>query len=81
MNGMSFRCTARLLQASHRAIEAVPCQHQLSLSCSRRDSKWANSALVVAVGPSDWEPWTPSLGPLAGMAMQMEAERYASHVT
>lgn len=27
------------------------------MSFSRRDSRWANSALVVAVGQNDWQPW------------------------
>jgi hypothetical protein len=27
------------------------------MSFSRRDSRWANSAVVVAVGERDWQPW------------------------
>lgn len=27
------------------------------MSFSRRDSQWANSAVVVAVGETDWQPW------------------------
>lgn len=38
----------------------------------RRDSKWANSALVVTVQPADWAHLLPEHGPLAGMALQQE---------
>lgn len=27
------------------------------MSFSQRNSQWANSAVVVAVGESDWQPW------------------------
>ncbi|PRW58781.1 proton phosphate symporter [Chlorella sorokiniana] len=48
------------------------------MSFSRRDSKWANSALVVTVQPADWEHLLPEHGPLAGMALQQEFEREAA---
>lgn len=38
----------------------------------RRNSKWANSALVVTVQPGDWEHLQAEHGPLAGMALQQE---------
>lgn len=44
----------------------------------RRDSKWANSALVVAVQPGDWAHLEAAHGPLAGMALQQEYEREAA---
>lgn len=44
----------------------------------RRDSKWANSALVVAVTPRDWSHLEAAHGPLAGMALQQEYEREAA---
>lgn len=44
----------------------------------RRDSKWANSALVAAVQPADWAHLTPAHGPLAGMALQQQFEREAA---
>ena len=31
----------------------------------------------MAVGPSDWEPWSASHGSMAGVALQLEAERCA----
>ena len=43
--------------------------------CSRRNSQWANAALVVAVQPSDWAHFDAQHGPLAGVALQVEAER------
>ena len=54
---------------------AAGTQNWTTFARSRRDSKWANSALVVAVGSTDWEPWTASHGPMAGVALQVEAER------
>ncbi|KAK9829431.1 hypothetical protein WJX72_005837 [[Myrmecia] bisecta] len=48
------------------------------MSFSRRNSVWANSALVVGVGASDWAPFIDSFGPLAGMQLQVEAEREAA---
>jgi hypothetical protein len=41
-------------------------------SASRRDSRWANSALVVTVQPSDWAHLAPRHGALAGVALQQE---------
>lgn len=48
------------------------------MSFSRRDSKWANSALVVAVQPGDWQHLEAQHGPLAGMALQQQYEREAA---
>lgn len=45
---------------------------------SRRNSVWANSALVVNVGPSDWGHHTAAHGVLAGVAFQQEMEREAA---
>lgn len=44
----------------------------------RRDSKWANSALVVAVQPPDWQHLLAAHGPLAGVALQRRYEREAA---
>ena len=49
------------------------------VACSRRNSLWANSALVVAVQPSDWAHLEPQHGALAGVALQIQAERYTTH--
>ena len=46
--------------------------HALYFYVYRRDSKWANSALVVTVQPADWAHLLPRHGPLAGMALQQE---------
>lgn len=46
------------------------------MSPSRRDSRFANSGIVVAVGQADLEKYK-SLGPLAGMKFQMEIEQQA----
>ena len=51
------------------------------VACSRRNSLWANSALVVAVQPSDWAHLEPQHGALAGVALQVQAERYTNHLT
>jgi hypothetical protein len=45
------------------------------MSFSRRNSEWANSALVAGVGPADWAHLEAAHGPLAGMALQVEIER------
>jgi uncharacterized FAD-dependent dehydrogenase len=45
---------------------------------SRRDSRWANSALVVAVQPADWQHLLAAHGPLAGVALQRRYEREAA---
>ncbi|KAL3154855.1 hypothetical protein ABBQ38_011397 [Trebouxia sp. C0009 RCD-2024] len=50
------------------------------MSFSRRNSKWANAALVVAVQPSDWAHLDAQHGPLAGVALQVEAERLAARM-
>jgi uncharacterized FAD-dependent dehydrogenase len=46
------------------------------MSLSRRDSPYANSGLVVAVEPVDWEQ-AGFTGPLGGMAFQRAVERAA----
>ena len=48
------------------------------MSFSRRDSRWANSALVATVGPGDWGHLSPAHGALAAMEFQMEIEREAA---
>jgi hypothetical protein len=46
------------------------------MSPSRRDSQYANSGLVVAITDKDLEPYADE-GPLAGLALQQELERWA----
>lgn len=46
------------------------------MSPSRRDSKFANSGIVVAVSEKDFKPYERR-GPLAGMYFQMEVEQKA----
>ncbi|MGA0555092.1 FAD-dependent protein [Larkinella sp. VNQ87] len=46
------------------------------MSPSRRDSKYANSGLVVAIHDTDLKPYRP-YGPLAGMQFQKEVEQRA----
>ncbi|MGF7217540.1 hypothetical protein GGR92_003714 [Spirosoma lacussanchae] len=46
------------------------------MSPSRRDSKYANSGLVVAITEADLKPYEDE-GPLAGLALQQELERWA----
>ncbi|KAG7353750.1 FAD dependent oxidoreductase [Nitzschia inconspicua] len=50
------------------------------MSFSRRDSIWANSALVVTVSPDDdvLEEYKEKYGVMAGLAFQREMERRAS---
>eukprot|EP00873_Tetraselmis_striata_P000080 jgi/Tetstr1/420344/TSEL_011464.t1 len=48
------------------------------MSFSRRNSKWANSALVVGVLPEDWAPWEPEFGSLAGVHLQETIEQRAA---
>jgi uncharacterized FAD-dependent dehydrogenase len=50
------------------------------MSFSRRDSKWANSALVVTVSPDDevLKDYAEKYGVLAGLQFQREMERKAS---
>lgn len=49
------------------------------MSPSRRDSKFANSGIVVAVNESDYKPYAKH-GPLAGMYFQQEVEQRACKV-
>jgi len=44
------------------------------MSFSRRNSTWANSALVSTVAESDWSHLVPEHKELAGMALQREVE-------
>ncbi len=46
------------------------------MSPSRRDSKFANSGLVVAINEVDYQPYAAH-GPLAGLAFQHEVEQRA----
>ncbi|WP_080057379.1 NAD(P)/FAD-dependent oxidoreductase [Spirosoma aerolatum] len=46
------------------------------MSPSRRDSQYANSGLVVAITDADLRPYADE-GPLAGLALQQELERWA----
>eukprot|EP00798_Chlamydomonas_sp_ICE-L_P017843 gene17843-24229_t len=48
------------------------------MSFSRRNSQWANSALVVTMKPSDWAPYEKKHGPLAGVALQRSMEQAGS---
>ena len=52
-------------------------ERSLNYVCSRRNSIWANAALVVTVGPSDWAHLESEHGPLAAMQLQVAAERCA----
>ena len=49
------------------------------MSPSRRDSKWANSGLVVAITDADLKPYAQH-GPLAGLMLQQEIEQRACRV-
>lgn len=49
------------------------------MSPSRRDSKFANSGLVVAITDADLKPYADE-GPLAGLALQQDLERWACRV-
>jgi len=49
------------------------------MSPSRRDSKFANSGIVMALSPSRFKKYTEH-GPLAGLYFQMEIERQACQV-
>lgn len=44
----------------------------------RRNSVWANSALVATVAAPDWAHHVPAEGPLAGVALQAEYERWGA---
>lgn len=46
------------------------------MSPSRRDSQYANSGLVVAIANEDLKPYAGE-GPLAGLALQQDLERWA----
>jgi len=46
------------------------------MSFSKRESLWANSALVATVGEADWSHHVGRHGPLAGMRLQQDVERY-----
>ncbi|MDB5242778.1 MAG: dependent oxidoreductase [Spirosoma sp.] len=46
------------------------------MSPSRRDSRYANSGLVVAITDDDLKPYATE-GPLAGLTLQQELERWA----
>lgn len=46
------------------------------MSPSRRDSKYANSGLVVSITDNDLKPYADE-GPLAGLALQQDLERWA----
>lgn len=46
------------------------------MSPSRRDSKYANSGIVVAINETDWQKYK-HLGPLAGLQLQKEVEQKA----
>ncbi|MFD2933737.1 NAD(P)/FAD-dependent oxidoreductase [Spirosoma flavum] len=46
------------------------------MSPSRRDSQFANSGLVVAIADDDLRPYADE-GPLAGLALQQDLERWA----
>ena len=46
------------------------------MSPNRRDSKYANSGIVVAINEADWQK-NKSLGPLAGLELQKEVEQRA----
>lgn len=48
------------------------------MSFSRRQSKWANAALVVGTDSSDWGHHTAQHGVLAGAQLQIDAERCAN---
>ena len=50
------------------------------MSFSARGSRWANAALVVAVGPRDWGDLVSEHGALAGVEMQRRAERVAARL-
>ena len=44
------------------------------MSFSKRNSKWANSALVVTCSEKDWSHHLPTYGPLAGVQLQRDIE-------
>jgi len=50
------------------------------MSFSKRQSQWANSALVVSVNPEDMELLHPGQGPLKGVIFQETIERKAAQL-
>ena len=50
------------------------------MSPSRRNSKYANSGMVVSVDETDWADYVEEHGPLAGMAFQQAVEQRACEV-
>jgi uncharacterized FAD-dependent dehydrogenase len=50
------------------------------MSFSRRNSVWANSALVATVDCRDWQHLEAEHGPLAGMQLQIDIEREAARL-
>lgn len=59
------------LSTSLSCVAILPCL----LSLSRRNSVWANSALVVSLQPDDWAHLVPEHGALAGMALQVRPQK------
>ncbi|WP_435354460.1 NAD(P)/FAD-dependent oxidoreductase [Emticicia sp. SJ17W-69] len=60
-------------------VPAATAQGELvvnGMSPSRRDSKFANSGVVVAINEVDWQKYK-HLGPLAGLQLQKEVEQKA----
>ncbi|MES2386560.1 MAG: FAD-dependent oxidoreductase [Bacteroidota bacterium] len=49
------------------------------MSPSRRDSKFANSGIVVSVDEEDWKAYK-ELGPMAGLELQKQLERAACNI-
>ena len=50
------------------------------MSPSRRNSKYANSGMVVSVDEQDWAEYVEEHGPLAGLALQAAVEQRACSV-
>ena len=48
------------------------------MSFSRRNSRWANSAIVVTCNENDWAHYSADHGPLAGIELQRGIEREAA---
>ncbi len=46
------------------------------MSFSRRQSQWANAALVVGTAAGDWRHHAAQHGVLAGVQLQVDAERW-----
>lgn len=61
-----------------QVVPSSTCAEELcvnGMSFSRRQSQWANSALVVATSSSQWAHHSARHGVLAGVQLQVEAER------